>query len=244
MDKKLLVVFFFWGFAYSAAGQKGYPINTDRPDQSDGTYTLPKNYYQLETGVLYGRESDDYFYHNIMLRYGLSSKTELQLLLDYGTRNTETGIMPAGLSVKQQLLSQKSPLPDITAVVNLRFQFLATNNFKPDKLPVDFLLAFENELSDQFSAGYNFGLSFDGESTRNDWVLTTSVSWAPVKEVAFFSEYFSRFSGISSPDHNIDAGILWLLKNNLQLDIGVGSTIFKDRKNQFITMGVSYRFKE
>lgn len=242
MNKILPIVFLFLSFAYRATSQATEPVNSDRPDQSDGTYTLPKKFYQLETGFTYGKENGSYIFHNTMLRYGLTSKTEFRFLLDYGKSNGETGIMPVGVSIKHQIVSPKGWLPDITAVGYLRLPFLATNNFRPDKIPASLLLAFQNDLSDKLSVGYNFGSSFDGESADNDWIFTISAGFAPTEVLSFFAEYFSQFSNASKPAHNMDVGAMWLLKNNLQLDMAIGSTLFKDIKNRFITIGVTYRF--
>lgn len=41
-------------------------INTDRPDQSDGTYTVPRNVFQIENGLLF---ANGVALNNFMLRY-------------------------------------------------------------------------------------------------------------------------------------------------------------------------------
>ncbi len=217
------------------------PINTDRPDQSDGTYTLPRNAYQLETGLTYGKEGNHYLLHDIMLRYGLTSKTELRLLVDYGRVNSKTGIMPVGISFKRQIISAHSWIPDISAIGYVRLPMLGTNNFKPDKIPATLLLAFQNDISEKLSIGYNLGSSLDGESTRKNWILTASMGYSSSRIFSFFIEYFSQFTDSARPEHNIDIGAMWLLEDDLQLDIAIGSTIFDSDRNQFITTGISYK---
>jgi hypothetical protein len=177
-----------------------------------------------------------------MLRYGITTSTEVRLLFDYGKIASTTGILPPGISVKQHLISQKKLLPEITAVGYLRLPFLATNNFKTDNPASTLLLAFQNNIAEKFSIGYNFGMTFDGDHAYKNWIVTVSLGFAATKKVSFFTEYFSSFVKVTKPSNNFDAGVLWLLNNNLQIDIALGSTIFEDDKNQFVTTGISYRF--
>lgn len=229
--------------ADSAFCQQSSPINTDRPDQSNGVYTLPKHDFQLETGLTYGNTSGDYFLHNTMIRYGLMTKTELRLEVDYGLQQHTGGILPASLSVKQAIREQAGVLPAITAVGSIGLPFSATSNFRPDKVPVALALAFENELSDQFSFSYNFGPFLDGENSRLNWLVTANMGYSPMEKWSLFAEYFSNFTRGLGPEHNIDIGLLWLLKNNLQLDLAAGTAMFGGaEKNPFITTGISYRF--
>lgn len=224
------------------SGQTKEPINTDRPDQSDGTYTMPKKNLQLETGFIYGKNEENYFTHDIMLRYGITSSTEVRLLFDYGKIASETGIFAPGISVKQHLISQRNWLPEITAVGYLRLPFLATTNFKTDNPATTFLFAFQNIITDKFSIGYNFGTTFDGDHPYENWIVTASLGFTATKRISFFAEYFASFAKVIQPSNNVDTGVLWLLNNNFQIDLAIGSTIYEQDKNKFITTGISYRF--
>lgn len=239
------ILFFLLLFpATQAFAQDSEPISTDRPDQSDGVYTLPKNAFQLETGLLYGKESDDYFFHNTMLRYGLFNKTEVRLEIDYGRQFGITGLLPTSISIKQALIEQNGLLPAISAIGSVALPFLSSSEFRPDKVPLGLTLAFENELSDHFSLAYNLGGFGDGYSDELNWLVTANLGYSPIEKVSFFLEYFATYADGIPPDHNADMGVLWLLKNNLQLDIAAGTSLFRNSSgnNRFVTIGFSYRF--
>lgn len=218
------------------------PINTDRPDQSDGTYTLAKNTFQLESGFLFGKDVEMYFLHNTMVRYGITSSTEIRLLFDYGSIGEQTGILAPGISIKQHLLPQKKWIPEMTAVGYIRIPYLATDYFKTDNPAATFLLAFQNTISDEFSIGYNLGTTLDGDHAYTTWIATTSLGYSPAKYLSFFAEYFSSFGYVLKPANNIDIGVLWLVKDNFQIDLALGTTIGLEEKNRFVTTGFSYRF--
>lgn len=235
--------FFFLLLSGSIFCQNTLPINTDRPDQSDGVFTLSPGTFQLETGLTYGKSVDDYLLHNTMFRLGLLSSTEIRVAIDYGKQSGDTGLMPIGISIKQGLIENRGALPAMTIIGSINLPFLASNVFEPNKIPVGLTLAFENGLSDTFSLSYNLGVFTDGASDEPNWLATANLGYAPLEKIAFFLEYFATYTKIAPPDHNVDAGVAWLLKNNLQLDLAFGTSIFRDAaQNQFVTAGFSYRF--
>ena len=63
-----------------AIAQNDETINTDRPDQSEGVYTLPKGQFQIENGYVFSKQDSS---ANLMLRYGLITNTEIRLEGDF-----------------------------------------------------------------------------------------------------------------------------------------------------------------
>ncbi len=236
----LLLTSFFWIEAFS---QEVEPINTDRPDQSDGTYIIAENTGQIETGLLYGNDGAGYFIHNTMFRYGLGKNTEARILIDYGKVDTTTVMLPLGISFKHQLVKQNKILPAITLVGYAYLPFLATKNIKPDKLPYTFLLAFQNDINDRLGVGYNVGINSDGNSSMKNWMGTVSIGYEIMKHLSFYTEYFGQYNKHSSFDHNLDIGVLYPITKNLQLDIALGTSLFNQASNRFITSGISFRFR-
>ncbi len=60
-------------------------INTDRPDQSDGTHIVEKQYFQIESGVQFSKsnETSNSFDNITLIRYGITKKFEARLLNQY-----------------------------------------------------------------------------------------------------------------------------------------------------------------
>ena len=98
-------------------------INTDRPDQSDGVYTVPKGALQLENGLMI---ADREFENNLLLRYGVGHTTELRLLVDAGKEQNNKGVKPITFSVKQRIAQQRNILPAISFSGYLSYGKLAS----------------------------------------------------------------------------------------------------------------------
>lgn len=173
-----------------------------------------------------------------MLRYGVAKTTELRLLVDAGEVSGNWGVFPLTLSVKQRLLSARKWIPAISFVGYVNYGRIATNDFQDDGINYQATLAFENNLSDRVTLGYNIG-------TNNNFrmlILTTGVSYTINDKLSAYIEYFSTI-GHASSAHYADGGLLYLINPHFQLDIACGHSIFSKDPRFYVTTGVSYMFE-
>ncbi|MCW5915149.1 MAG: transporter [Chitinophagaceae bacterium] len=209
-------------------------INTDRPDQSDGIYTVSKGSFQLENGLMI---ADRVFENNLLLRYGVGRTTELRLLVDAGKEQDNKGVNPITFSVKQRIVQQRNILPAISFSGYLSYGKLASKEFQSDTWGSELTLAFENEITDRFTLGYNVGTTHRFDNL----ILTAGLGYDATEKVSAYLEYFSTIASTLS-EHNIDAGLLYLVHPQMQLDIAVGHSLFASEDRLFTTFGISYRF--
>lgn len=204
-------------------------ISTDRPDQSEGVFVLPRKQLQLETGITFSKNN---LANNTMLRYGITKTTELRLESDVETWDTFTA-NAITLSAKQKIYESDNFLPSITGVGYLSYTPDVNNPFS-----VDAVLAFENVISSKFSIEWNIG----SQNGFQKLVWTTNAGYSPNERLTLFAEYYGYF-GNSLPDHNVDFGVMYIINPNFQIDFAVGQSIFTTAGEPFATAGISYRFK-
>lgn len=239
--------------AFSIAAQTtDEPINTDRPDQSDGTYVMPKGIFQLETGLSSVQVNGgfDDITQNTLLRYGLVKKLELRLLVnegaasDDGFHHTRFVLYPLTISAKYALCEQHGILPAVSAVGYLQLPFAATKEYQLDYAAPVFLLAFQNDINKRWTLGYNAGISWDGVEDDPFYIARMSLALTVNSKVSVYAEYFGNYASGTEPEHNIDLGICYLLKPRLQLDFAMGAELSSpgDQFVTFLTSGISYRF--
>ena len=210
-------------------------INTDRPDQSDGIYTIPKNTFQLENGITIAKQT---VINNLMLRYGLTPSTEIRLLLNVGKEFKNKGLLPISLSFKQRIIEQKKIIPAMTLVGYIAFEQLANKDFKGNKLPFEIKMAFENEINNKFSIGYNLGISNQLKNLN----LSVAIGYNITDKISTFIEYFSTLSK-NGNEHNIDAGIMYVINPKLQVDIAYALPVYGLENKPFGTIGIAYFFQ-
>lgn len=209
-------------------------INTDRPDQSDGVYTVPMGKFQVENGVTIGK---GILLNNLMVRYGPTNTTEFRFLADAGREGELNGLKPLTLSIKQRIIAQRKILPAITFVGYISLGRLASKEFDGPETPLKLELAFENEISDQFSVGYNVGLS----DHFKELDLTFGVGFSPSPKISTFIEYFSTVND-QETDHNMDVGILFAVSPLLQFDVACAHSFTHSDNGFLTTFGVAYLF--
>jgi hypothetical protein len=232
MYRKILILFLLF-ISVCAFAQS--PINTDRPDQSDGVYVLPRGVMQIENGLTFANNTA---LNNLMLRYGLTNSTEIRALFDFGMENSERGLLPVYLSVKQRIILQNGIIPAISLVGYASSGTLASKRFRTDdNFLFNFIVAFENEITDRLSVGYNIGTS----SFHDNFLFTICFEYGFTERLTGFVEYFSHFEKGIKPSHNADFGLLYLITNDLQIDFAAGFSLTKN-PDLFFTTGISYRF--
>lgn len=230
-------------------GQNIEPINTDRPDQSDGAYILPKKNFQLETGINFFQSAGQFtdIIQSTLLRYGISKTSEVRLLVNEGfikeenTAERNFGLYPVALSAKHGLCKEKKMRPAITAVAYIKLP-VATKQYRLNRFASTLLLAFQNDFTDKLGLGYNLGITRNGTDDINYYMATASFSAVLNSRLSLFGEYFSQFNRVGTPAHNINGGFQYLLHPRLQLDIAAGTSLFDKGETVFETFGVSYRF--
>jgi len=209
-------------------------INTDRPDITNGVTTVPFKKFQIENGIYAAKET---VLNNLMLRFGISHTTELRLMADAGREQGASGLKPLTISVKQRLLTQEEFIPAISLIADLSLGDCASSDFTDDEYPVNILAAFENQLSQKFSLGYNIGTSH----TFDNLDLSLSLSCQVTERTSTFAEYASNLNDEHNNHYAVFGG-LFLINSRLQADIAMGKALSDTTPGFFTTIGISYLF--
>ena len=230
----------------TAQGQEK-EMNPDRPDQTEEVRLVPKGRLMLETGISTNK-FDSGRNANIlktMLRYGLTKGLELGLLIEQGRdRNryleeTVQSTYPLALRLKLALLEKHQWLPDITLVTYWQVPVSKNDKGEHAQNSISMLLAFLNEFSDKWKLEYNAGFQQEAFNKDISWQVYTSIHYQLTEKVESFVGSYSQFQNHKKPFHNVDAGLAFKLKENLQLDIAAGTSIDYPESNRFLTAGFS-----
>ena len=211
-------------------------ISADRPDQTEATYILPKNDFQISEGLLF---SKDIFENQFLLRYGLFKNTEIRTTLTFGNYEDKFQLQPVQLSLKHRIISEEAGLiPSISIIATADFEKLASDDLQSNQIPLQLIIAFNHDINDKYFLAYNLGTS----TWLKDLILTAETGMDISDKFSFFLEYYGNYIKAMKPDHNIDCGILYVPKPNLQLDLAAGKSLVEPN-GYFVTAGFSYWFK-
>lgn len=232
---------------------------TDRPDQTESAEVVPLKSLQIETGFVMENSQSNHYkqtsfaYNSTLLRYGLFENMELRLGLEYlgdeikisapDSTNTTSGLSPLNLGFKIKIQSENGWQPAIALLGALVMPFTASANYKPRYTATNMRFSFAHTLSQSVSLGYNLGVEFDGETPNPSYFYSASLGIGITEKTGAFIESYGLLKERGKPSHLADAGLTYLIRQNLQIDVSGGFGIENGADN-FISFGITYRLPQ
>ena len=252
----LLVCFVGFSFSWSQESDAPPEMITDRPDATESPSVVPKGSLQAELGGFYesfddkGIKTETYTYNTTLLRYGLLDRLELRLGWDIvdqkitdrnlNTKMTVGGFSPLLAGVKVAVAEENGGFPEIGLIGHLMLPFTAGSDVKPETTGVNFRFSFAHTLNDRSSLSYNIGAEWGDDSPEAAYIYTLAYGYAITDAWGAYAEIYGDFPENSRANHLWDAGITYLIQNNIQLDATIGSS-FTDGQDILLSAGVSFR---
>ena len=227
-------------------------IVTDRPDQTESSLTLGKGELQIESGILFEITKDNYFSEELLLaptvlwRYGISDEIELRLLTEFSsikdklTSEKARGFTDLQVGTKIQILKKEDVKTEIAFLSHLIIP-TAKNALTLDKIGSINKLSIAHDIGDVFGLGYNIGYDYYGFGSGNlSYSLALGLSISD--KVNFYIEPYGALVELDYHRSNFDAGITYLVQDNLQLDVSAGTGL--NHKMNYVSIGFSINIEK
>lgn len=257
MKKRILIALMaLSGLSMAQSPKNQEALITDRPDATESPYTVGKGNFQIETGAFRttyddnGTDVAETVFNTALLRYGLGERFELRLGWDYSqleeTRNNQslfnaTGLTPMLLGAKVELADEDGWIPQIGLLGHLRLPFTAISEFQPENTGMEFFFSFDHTLSEKSGIAYNLGARLIDDQPI-EYVYTLAYGYSITDNWGAYAEVYGAVSENGATPFLWDAGITYLVNNNLQLDATIGTGINGEaQQDLLISAGFSYR---
>lgn len=255
-----------WLLVLAAAGGVGQaePIVTDRPDQTESAGIVPRHAVQVESGFGFARfdeaglRTETASFPSTLVRYGLEPRIELRLGWDGyldeknevgGIDTDTTGSGGTSLGAKLLLRDGENGGP---ALALLASAALPTGDraFRGERLDPAARLIAAHTLSDRVGLGWNAGVAAqtaaDGTGeldTHANGFYTVALGIGLTDRWGTFVEAFGEapLSGPGGPAHSADAGLTYLVRDNVQLDVSIGTGLNDRADDLLLGVGLSFR---
>ncbi|NNK40153.1 MAG: transporter [Winogradskyella sp.] len=234
------------------------PLVTDRPDATEASSTVGKGILQFETGGQYESfeknniTSEDYTFNTMLIRYGILDNLELRLGWDFvegvtkvngnTLDNVTSGFSPLLLGMKLDIAEENGAMPEIALIGHVFPVFSASADYRPEYTGVDFRFSLSHTLSERSSLGYNIGAQWGNDSPEATAIYTLAYGYSISEKLGLYAELYGDLPEDSSANHYWDAGITYLVNNDLQLDTYVGTSI-TEGQDFLLGLGFSYRVR-
>ena len=226
-------------------------ISTDRPGQAIGTTGVGKSVVQVQTGLNTNwiNINDNYksrtLLSNTVVRFGLLEWLELNGAFNWqddkvemGAESTNvSGVSSTEIGTRMNILGNKGAVPAIGFQASLLLKAQSAD-YKRDKLGSKFMVTTGNSINDWLSVATNLGITWDGNGNDPQSLYVLNFGFAITDKIGAIAEVYGSFNEF---DANYDAGISYLVSNNVLLDLTAGWQGDSDVSNWFIDAGISFR---
>jgi hypothetical protein len=241
-----------WPLFASAEG----PLQANRLGKADPPTVLAPGVAHIESGITFERETgnesdaDGLTAPDLELRLGVFQRVELQLYADglvqewRGARGNPTGGSDLELDARVALFPQAGWRPATAVEVGVSFpvgsDFATSAGFDPKG---EILYAWD------FAEVWNLTGNLDFVSeTQGDDDHSRSFVFRPelalglgiTERWSTFIEYFGVIDSKAADQHSIDAGVLFLVSHQVQLDLNAGVGLNAAAPDFFVGVGVAW----
>jgi hypothetical protein len=236
------------------------PMEPDRPDFTNGPKLVAPGHLQVETGYTFTRTGPEKASSlgEILLRYAVDDRWEARLGLnsydwiDTGVPGERriSGFEDPFVEVKVRLNDAEAEhRPHGVPAMGLLLQTtvpVGSRALTADVWQPTATLALHWDLPAEWSIESNLGYSYDadgGQPFSQTFASLSAGFQLNDKAGGFLEGYIlSKESADGSATHYVDAGLSYLLSNDLALDVRAGAGLDRPRPNWFTGLGASVRF--
>lgn len=245
----LLFLFPVYNFAQNSE------LVTDRPDITESAVVVPVGSFQFEIGFDYESTRDYYLANSVdvenitigstLFRYGINSLFEFRFGGEYlssttsDRRTINAGIQNLFAGTKFQIFRDQDVVTNGAVIVTFGLPY-GNEKLRPSRIEPSLNLSFDKDISEKISLGINIGVLNESETNTNIFNFSSALGISITKVVGCFVEYWSLHSKSFITSKNLNAGITYLHRENLQLDLSV-STQTNGEKRINGGIGISFR---
>lgn len=234
----------------TAKAQFTEKIETDRPDQTETPYVVPKKYLQGEFGInseAYLNDVSQFVHPTMLLKYGFNNRIELRLEAVFLSRQekfipqtkTTTLLEPVEIGTKIALFEEKGLRPKTSVIIHAGVPFIADKQFHTDPVNFSMRLSMQNSLSENVSLGYNVGIE-GGQPGETSFLYTLAPGFNIGEKWYTYIEAFGSIASGGSA-HNLDAGIAYFTSKNTKVDLSAGFGLGNAPLKHYVALGFSFR---
>jgi hypothetical protein len=230
-------------------------INSNRPGYAVSAYNVGTGYFQIEFGLgdlIYKSKDKDslsFIGQDFSIRYAFNSKLEAFSDFSFNQKwdskesfgDSEFSFSPVAIGLMYRINDGEKAIP----TMSVRAKALYYENLLGDsKADLSFMFITQHQLFPHWVFITNWSTS--RVITNLDLGVTATITNVVATNWAWFAEY--NFNYLLTEDSSasfLNAGISYLLNNNIQLDFfgGTSLTLDTEKEIKYLSVGISWRLE-
>lgn len=235
-------------------------IFTDRPHQTETAEMVPYKHFQIESGISMEIDHDgdtrneNIYYNSLLMKYGIGSGMDLRVGIDYLNNSAfqsdsllskTKGLSGLSFGGKKFLYRGTKYLPKVSLMAEMYLPYFGKKEFRPNFTGGTLRLLCEHEIGENTELEYNFGPDWGGIIPNISYFYAVSLTQKVAGPLSIYGEIYGFFNENKDlsyiNDFRCDAGFVYLLKKNLQLDLEGGIAFTSPQLGYFAACGISWR---
>lgn len=251
MIKHFLIFALFGLFLSNMLSAQSLPsIQLDRPDQTECPFITPENYIQAESGFNIENASADrqvLTTPTVLWKYGVNKKFELrfitELITDKNNSDKFTGLAPVTFGFKTALFEEKGIIPKTSFIGHITTATMGSEKLQTKYIAPSFRFTMQHTISDKMVLAYNLGAEWNGEAAAQTYIYTLTTGFSLTEKLGMYTELYGFKTAYTKADHRFDGGFTYLINDDFIADISGGFRLTDNAPKNYISLGLSYRFK-
>lgn len=226
----------------------GEKLITDRPTQNISAKIVPKSSLQVETGAKVNftpggqQASSRITAPSALVRWGISEYFEARLFTSFQSfkspndlqRTSGLGDVQVGTKIR---ILDKDDVPTKVAFVSHLIVPTGSRGISYEAYRAINRVSVSHVLMEGVDLGYNLGYNYYTDK-NGDLTYSVVLDVAINDKVEIFVEPFGEYTRLLTFNASFDAGLTYLVKDNMQLDFSYGSGI--NHKMNFMSVGFTW----
>lgn len=244
---KKIIPFIIW-LPFFGFSQENESIQTDRPDQTETPYLVPKKMFQVENGFSFQKNnanSNTITLPSSLWKYGVNENFELRLITEFSIENNFdskiSGLNPVLVGCKIKIAEEKGIFPKTSFIGHIGLPNVASSKYKNEFTAAEFRFVMQHTLSKKMSFSYNLGSEWKGNSPEATFIYTIATGYSISERIGSYIEVFGFLPENATANHSIDGGITYLINDNFMLDLSSGFGVTKNAPSYYAAFGFSFR---
>lgn len=236
------------------------PLGPDRPGQgTDAASVMSRGAVQVEVGLFHEWNTDDpYSYWDTptaLLRYGITDRVEARLSSGLftdqgrpgqgrpGQGRSGAGWSPLSVSTKVALVEQsRGWIPQAALLVGLTLPNTGSEEVQPRFTEPNIVLLLNHSLSSWLGITTNLGAGWSSDSPAATYRYAFSFDLSLSERLGVFAEFYGNLPEADPSSHLFNAGFIYLLTPNVQLDLAGGTGLTAEAPDFYVGGGLVVRW--
>lgn len=234
MLRKIITILFGVYSTFSFSQSDFMPA---RPSQSMGASVVGNNNLLLESGF---RINDGNFNNTSMLRYGILENIELNMVVSNSYNKDVSQLTERTIQMALRLALLKGD----KSSVGYEFRIKQNDDLNQTDNPfysLEAMSAHDFSLTNRINLTVNYGVS---KTLVKDGTTAVNYTIKPVYNLGSNSLFFESFGNIVTNTTGLDMGYSRIIKEKIQVDIGLGISDISSQNTLFGVLGASWKINK